>query len=149
MATLVIPQDVHQALRQHLEASFPNEGGGFLIGRIVGPRHLVTQIRPEANHFAQEEQYHRYLMETGAFQTAEDEADRQGLTLLGYFHSHPDHPAIPSEFDRVHALPNFFYLIVSVQSGQAAESLAWLLADNRSRFDAAALEELITEEQPS
>lgn len=148
MASLLLPVAIHQAIRQHLEGTFPNEGGGFLIGHIEGQTRTVTQVRLEENHFDSEEQYHRYLMEKGAFQAAEDAADDQGLTLLGYFHSHPNHPAIPSEFDRVHALPNFLYLIVSVREGQAAESLAWILADNRSRFESAALEE-ITTEQPS
>jgi proteasome lid subunit RPN8/RPN11 len=69
----------------------------------------------------------------------EDEADAQGLTLVGYYHSHPDHPAIPSEFDRVHALPNFRYLITSVQKGKAADFRAWQLTDDRSRFEELAL----------
>ncbi len=132
--TLSIPTDLHARLRAHLESTFPNEGGGFLIGSITGEGQTVQDIRIEENTFATEEQYHRYLMEQGAFQHAEDDADARGLTLLGYFHSHPDHPAIPSEFDRVHALPNFIYLIVSVRSGQAAESRAWRLTDTRDEF---------------
>jgi proteasome lid subunit RPN8/RPN11 len=59
---------------------------------------------------------------------------------MGYFHSHPNSPAIPSEFDRVHALPNFVYLIVSVHDGQVVESLVWLLAEDRSRFSPVAFE---------
>jgi proteasome lid subunit RPN8/RPN11 len=65
----------------------------------------------------------------------EDEADASGLTLVGYYHSHPDHPAIPSEYDRTHALPNFRYLITSVQQGNAAELRAWQLSEDRSRFE--------------
>lgn len=132
---LEIPDAVHHTLRHHLESTFPNEGGGFLIGTKQGDKRTVTEIRLEENTFDSEEQYHRYLMEQGAFQNAEDYADDKGLTLLGYFHSHPDHPAIPSEFDRVHALPNFVYLIVSVRGGQAAESRVWQLAHSRDRFD--------------
>jgi proteasome lid subunit RPN8/RPN11 len=69
----------------------------------------------------------------------EDEADAKGLTLVGYYHSHPDHPAIPSEFDRAHALPNFRYLITSVRGGQAAEIRAWQLAEDRGAFTELAL----------
>jgi proteasome lid subunit RPN8/RPN11 len=99
----------------------------------------VLECRPVSNVFETEEQYHRYLMEEGAFQAAEDYADAHGLALVGYFHSHPDSPAVPSEFDRVHALPNFLYLILSVQQGRAVDSRGWLLADSRDRFQAVQL----------
>lgn len=138
---LILSTELHAAIRNHLEGTFPNEGGGFLIGQVANGDQIVTETRFEENTFPSEEQYHRYLMEKGAFQMAEDYADSKGLALLGYFHSHPNHPAVPSEFDRIHALPNFIYLIVSVQGGQAAESLAWQLTDNRDSFMAVALEE--------
>lgn len=138
---LVIPHMLHSQIQHHLERSFPNEGGGFLIGTIEGADRFVSEVRTVENIFETEEQYHRYLMEDGAFQAAEDYADENGLTLIGYFHSHPNSPAIPSEYDRVHALPNFVYLILSVREGRAAESLVWILADDRSRFYPAPLEE--------
>ena len=139
--TLVIPDKLHEKLRTYLEGAYPNEGGGFLIGEIDGERRTVTETRFVENVFETEEQYHRYLMEDGAYWEAEDYADEHGLSLVGYFHSHPNHPAIPSEFDRVHALPNFIYLIVSVCEGRAAESLAWILAPNRGNFNAINLQD--------
>lgn len=138
---LVIPPSLHADVQRYLEGAFPNEGGGFLIGKFDGEDRVVTETRFVENIFATEEQYHRYLMEEGAFQAAEDYADEHGLTLVGYFHSHPDSPAIPSEFDRVHALPNFIYLILSVQTGQAVDSRVWILTDDRSRFEPVALAE--------
>ncbi len=138
---LVIPPSLHAGVQRHLEGAFPNEGGGFLIGKFDGEDRVVTETRFVENIFATEEQYHRYLMEEGAFQAAEDYADDHGLTLVGYFHSHPDSPAIPSEFDRVHALPNFIYLILSVQTGRAVDSRVWILTDDRSRFEPVALDE--------
>ncbi len=144
---LVLPHDLHTGIQHYLENAFPNEAGGFLIGRVDGgdgeggETRVVTETRFVENIFETEEQYHRYLMEEGAFQAAEDYADEHHLVLIGYFHSHPNSPAIPSEFDRVHALPNFVYLILSVQNGRVAESLVWLLADDRSRFDPVALAE--------
>ena len=134
--SLVIPAKLHQELRSYLEGGFPNEAGGFLIGEVNGEQRTVTETRFVENVFETEEQYHRYLMEDGAYLDAEDYADEHGLALVGYFHSHPNHPAIPSEFDRVHALPNFVYLIVSVREGAAAESRAWILAPNRGNFNA-------------
>jgi proteasome lid subunit RPN8/RPN11 len=136
----MIPQAIHADIQRHLEGAFPNEGGGFLIGKLDGERRAVTEIRAVDNVFETEEQYHRYLMEDGAFQAAEDYADAHGLALLGYFHSHPDSPAIPSEFDRAHALPNFIYLILSVNEGAATESRVWILAEDRSRFNPVAFE---------
>ena len=65
----------------------------------------------------------------------EDEADARGLTLVGYYHSHPNHVAIPSEFDREHALPNFVYIITSVMQGKAAEMRVWRLRTDRTAFD--------------
>lgn len=140
--TVIISTDIHAQIRRYLEGTFPNEGGGFLIGKLENEHRIVTESRFVENSFETEEQYHRYLMESGAYQDAEDEADARGLSLLGYFHSHPNHPAVPSEFDRVHAWPHFLYLIVSVREGEAVESLAWELADNRDRFYPVALEEI-------
>lgn len=125
---------------EHLERAYPNEGGGFLLGTHLpegGVR--VSAIRPIANVAAQEEQYHRYAMTPADWARLEDEADSLGLTLIGYYHSHPDSPAIPSEYDRLHALPNFHYLITAVWAAKATELRAWQLAADRSTFTELAL----------
>lgn len=136
---LIIKASDYQTITTHLESTYPNEGGGFLIGHLNGDVRTVTEVHPVQNVFATEEQFHRFLAEDGAFQRLEDDADARGLTLIGYFHSHPDSPAIPSEFDRVHALPFFAYLIVYVQDGQAVEGLLWELKSDRSAFDSGTL----------
>jgi proteasome lid subunit RPN8/RPN11 len=118
----------------HLKQAYPNEGGGFLLGSIEGETATVREIRPVANVAQDEEQYHRYAMTPADWIRLEDEADAKGLALVGYYHSHPDSPAIPSEFDRIHALPNFSYLITSVREGEAAELRAWQLGDDRAAF---------------
>lgn len=131
---LALSPDLHHVISTHLEGTYPNEGGGFLVGLQTPDQVLVTEVHPVLNVFATEEQFHRFLAENGAFQRIEDEADARGLSLVGYFHSHPDSPAIPSEFDRVHAWPHFAYIIVSVQDGHAVETLLWELVDDRSHF---------------
>lgn len=131
---LNLPSHLHRRIQQHLEQSFPNEGGGFLVGNLEGDTRTVTEIHPVKNVFATEEQFHRFLAEDGTFQRIEDEADARGLTLLGYFHSHPNSPAVPSEFDRVHALPFFAYLILSIQQGKHTDSRLWELKADRSAF---------------
>jgi len=124
---------------QQMEATYPNEGGGFLLGTPEGDSVRIEDIIQIANVYASEEQYHRYAMTPQDWARLEDEADERGLTLVGYYHSHPDSPAIPSVFDRDHALPNFVYIITSVQAGKAVDMRVWRLQGDRAQFDAQAL----------
>lgn len=144
---VTISSALHEVIYTHLEKAFPNEGGGFLVGTLDGDSRTITEVHPVENVFEEEEQFHRFLAEDGAFERIEDYADSKGLTLLGYFHSHPDSPAVPSEFDRVHALPFFAYIIVSVQSGKTAETRLWELVTDRSHFIEGQLTILTTQEQ--
>jgi proteasome lid subunit RPN8/RPN11 len=121
---------------QQLEGNYPNEGGGFLLGHVNGDGVQITEIIGIQNVFTAAEQYHRYAMTPQDWARLEDEADARGLTLVGYYHSHPDSPAIPSVYDRDHALPNFTYLITQVQSAKAVDMRAWRLRPDRSQFDA-------------
>jgi proteasome lid subunit RPN8/RPN11 len=132
---LSIGADLLKSIFHHLQETYPNEGGGFLLGTVTQDTVQVRQTRPITNTFPTEEQFHRYAMTPLDWAKMEDEADAAGLVLLGYYHSHPDWPAIPSEFDRVHALPNFTYLITSVHKGAAADSRAWQLSDDRTTFE--------------
>jgi len=122
-----------------MEGTYPNEGGGFLLGSQDGDVITVKDVIQIENVFETEEQYHRYAMTPLNWANMEDEADARGLVLIGYYHSHPNAPAIPSEFDRVHALPNFTYIITSVREGKHAEQRVWFLRDDRSAFDEAEL----------
>jgi len=138
-AQVTIPDKLRTRIFEQLQRSYPNEDGGFLVGSVQGQSITVRDVRPVDNVFESGEQYHRYAMTPLDWAKLEDEADAQGLTLVGYYHSHPDHPAVPSDYDRVHALPNFRYLITSVRQGKAAELRAWQLSDDRSRFEELAL----------
>lgn len=135
-----INEDLQARIMQQMEATFPNEGGGFLLGDKTADTVHIRDVIQIDNVFETEEQYHRYAMTPQNWMQMEDTADARGLTLVGYYHSHPNHPAIPSEYDREHALPNFVYLITSVQEGTAVELLAWELAQDRSQFDARELQ---------
>jgi proteasome lid subunit RPN8/RPN11 len=135
--TLVLDREQIAALQQHVEGTYPYEGGGLLIGRSDEQgRKIVTEIKPFANQRAIEDQHNRILITDEMYRAGEEYADGQGLLLIGFFHSHPDCPARPSEFDREHALPWWSYLIVSVQQGQAADVLSWELCEDRSAFNA-------------
>ena len=135
-----LSQALQQSIFKQMEATFPNEGGGFLLGTKRGNDVLIQDVIQVENVFETEEQYHRYAMTPQNWMKMEDEADARHLTLVGYYHSHPNHVAIPSEYDREHALPNFIYIITSVMNGEAVEMLVWELAHDRSRFDARTLE---------
>ncbi len=137
-----ITQQLQTRIFQHLESTWPNEGGGFLLGNTAQGAATVCESIAVENVFEAAEQYHRYAMTPQDWMRLEDEADARGLALLGYYHSHPDSPAIPSDYDREHALPNFVYLITRVQAGAAQEMLAWRLRTDRSRFDSETLEVL-------
>ena len=136
MSRLVItPQDL-EAIGRHGEATFPEECCGFLIGRFNAATELtaVVRILPVSNE-RQESRHNRYLISPETVLAANKEARALGLDIVGYYHSHPDHPARPSEFDRDHAWPGLSYVIVSVEGGRVADTRSWRLSDDRERFE--------------
>jgi len=121
---------VASAIRRHGEETFPHECCGALIGRDEG----VVAAVPLPNT-TEEGPRRRFLVRPSDYRMAEQKATELGSELLGFYHSHPDHPARPSQFDLDHAWPNFAYVIVSVMSGDARDMTVWYLQDDRSRFD--------------
>ena len=134
--TLVLDRTQVSALQHHVEGTYPYEGGGLLVGRTDEQgRKIVAEIKPFENQRAIEDQHHRILITDQMYRAGEAYADSRELLLIGFFHSHPDHPAQPSEFDREHALPWWSYVIVSVRRGRATAVLSWQLSEDRTRFD--------------
>jgi proteasome lid subunit RPN8/RPN11 len=121
-------------IHRHGEAAYPEEGAGVLLGSVEGDRRLVSKLLPLTNTREENARHNRYLVSPQEYLMAEQEAARQGLDLIGVFHSHPDHPSRPSTFDLEWAMPWFSYLITSVQSGRSLESLSWKLSEDRSKF---------------
>lgn len=132
---LHINVDLLAQIQAHAAAAYPEEGAGFLLGRANGTDRQVISLLPAENHREDQARKNRYLLGPEALRQAEETAARLGLDLIGVFHSHPDHPAQPSEFDREWALPFFSYVITSVAEGNAAETRSWRLRDDRSQFD--------------
>ncbi len=133
---VIAPEDL-QTIGRHGEATFPEECCGFLIGRVVGEggeTTVVERLLPVANE-RPDSRHNRYVIEPETVLAAHKEARAAGADVVGYYHSHPDHPSRPSDFDREHAWPGLSYLIVSVQKGRAADARSWRLADDRDRFD--------------
>lgn len=132
---LEIPETILEEIYAHGEAAYPEEGAGLLLGSANGDGRRVAAIAKIANAREDGARHNRYLITAQDMLRGEEEAMRQGLDVVGVFHSHPDHPDRPSEFDREWALPWFSYLITSVQSGRAAESRSWRLSEDRSIFE--------------
>jgi len=124
-------------VRRYVESTYPEEGGGLLLGAFENGRSVVREVRAIPNTWdVDAEKRRRYLIPGPLLWLNEEPAaEARGLSIVGYFHSHPDHPAVPSDFDREHALPNWSYLIVAVHKGRAADALAWQLREDRSAFD--------------
>jgi len=131
---LHINEEVLSQIYTHGEESYPEEGAGFLLGFDDGDQRHVAQIFIAENAREDEARHNRYLVSPKEYLQAEIAAELMGLSLIGVFHSHPDHPNRPSEFDREWAQPFFSYIITSVNEGKASESRSWRLAEDRSKF---------------
>jgi proteasome lid subunit RPN8/RPN11 len=146
---IVVPDSVRGAIAAHAEQAYPNECVGLLLGRAEGRRKVAEDVYLAQNTWTADvaltdaEQEHslrdRFYLDPRDYLLADREARARGLDIIGCYHSHPDHPAIPSERDRtgaqgVGAGSLFSFLIQSVRQGQAAELTAWLLADEGARF---------------
>ncbi len=140
-----IPYKILSTIHAHGEAAYPDEGAGLLLGNDTDDGRQVKTIVPLTNPREDDSRHNRYLITPQDLLEGENQATRLGLDVIGIFHSHPDHPNRPSEFDREWALPWFSYLITSVQQGRAIESRSWRLAEDRSQFN----EELIEVTEPN
>jgi proteasome lid subunit RPN8/RPN11 len=118
----------------HLEAAYPYEGCGILIGRFENGDKVVSEVMPTGNARKEDAQHNRYLIPPEQLLEGELRAEALGLEVVGYFHSHPDHPDRPSEFDRENAWPGYSYLITAVKNGRAATTRSWQLREDRSGF---------------
>jgi len=127
---MFIQADQLAKLHAHAEAGYPHE----VVGILAGQDSLVTRVHALTNERA-DSAHNRYKVSGLVLMRAEQSLESQGLVILGYYHSHPDHPAQYSEYDRDHALPNLAYLITAIHSGRAVDTLCWRLREDRSAMD--------------
>ena len=137
---LKLTNELAAQVRKAGAAAYPNECCGILFGREENGDHVVTALKPIDNARESGEQYHRFLITAEEMMEAELEARREKLEIVGFYHSHPDHPARPSEYDRDHALPFYSYLILRVAEGKPEEMTSSRLRLNREAFDSETLE---------
>lgn len=158
MSVLEIPSGLLAEIQRHAAAVYPEECCGVLLGRAAPAQEgaptgdsadsrdqqhcRIEELLAAENIREDEHRHNRYLIPPEVILRAQREGRERGIDIVGYYHSHPDHPAVPSEFDREHAWPATSYLIVSVRGGEVADTRSWRLADSRERFDEESLQEL-------
>lgn len=130
-----IPRGILEQIHANGETAYPEEGAGLMLGRVDGEHRRVRAILELENAREDESRHNRYLLTAQDMLRAELKAMQLDLDIIGIFHSHPDHPNCPSEFDREWAMPWFSYVITSVNHGNAIESRSWLLSEDRLNFN--------------
>ena len=119
-------------------AAYPNECCGILYGRDIvqdgEANRIVTRLEAVTNEFEAGERYHRFLITPDTLMRAEKSAAAAGELVLGFYHSHPDHPARPSEYDREHGWPFYSYVIVAIAKREPAAMTCWLLDEAMEQF---------------
>jgi proteasome lid subunit RPN8/RPN11 len=121
-------------IRAHARETYPEECCGALLGRS-GPAGAAVDRVIRVENTRPDSRARRFEIRPEQYARLEQEAEREALELLGFYHSHPDHPARPSEFDREHALPSFHYLIVSVPDSRPGAMTSWRLSEDRAAFE--------------
>jgi proteasome lid subunit RPN8/RPN11 len=135
-----LPAALVESIRAHGEETYPHECCGFLLGSTQAGVPTVSESRRAGNR-REDSPQNRYLIAPEEFLETDRAARREGLDIVGFYHSHPDVPAVPSEYDREHAWPWYCYVIVPVASGRAGAPRAWVLRDPDRVFDEVDLRE--------
>jgi proteasome lid subunit RPN8/RPN11 len=132
---LRLSSDLEKNIRMDGETAYPNESCGVLIGEIDNAGVKTAKRTLTINNAREDgEQYHRFLITPEDMMKAEQTARSMKFDVIGFYHSHPDHPSAPSGYDKDHALPFYSYVIVSVDKGKAQVLTSWELTDDRTDF---------------
>lgn len=129
----ISPRHLH-TIGGHASISYPEECCGVLIGRCHSGATFVERVLSVGNE-REDSRQNRYLISPETVLAAHKEARSVGLEVVGYYHSHPDHPAEPSAFDRENAWPGVSYVIVSIAQRKVKETRSWRLNEDREGFE--------------
>jgi proteasome lid subunit RPN8/RPN11 len=129
--SLKITNELIERINKHIEAAYPGEGAGFLLGADGD----VNEVLPLDNAREEEARHNRFLLTPEDYLKAEMKAMELGVDLIGVFHSHPDCPNVPSEYDREWAQPFFSYVISRVDQGKAVSHRSWKLLEDRTKYE--------------
>ncbi len=139
-----ITESVAANITEHAERDYPHECGGMLIGRFEEEKKTVVEIFPLENAREEEARHNRVLILPKDVLRAERYAREKKLDLVGYYHSHPDDRAVPSQYDLDNALPVWSYVIAAVIQGKAIDIRSWEMENDRSKFNEEQIEKVLT-----
>ena len=145
---ILLAENLAEQIRAHGARDYPHECCGALLGIDGAARREVRGLLPLSNG-REDSPRNRFSISAEDVRVAERVAEERGLGLIGWYHSHPDHPARPSDFDRDHAWPWYSYIIVRVAGGTAEEMTSWRLTDDRTHYDPEEIESGATESSSS
>jgi len=127
---------------QHSERDYPFECCGLMLGRFENDgRKVLVEIHPISNAREEEAKRNRFLIRPEELLRGEKYAREKGLDVVGFYHSHPDDRAVPSQYDLEHAWPAYSYVVVAVEKGHADDLRSWEMESDRSKFTE---EEIVT-----
>lgn len=135
MATLQelhFPGEIFDRMAEFAEAAYPYEGCGVLIGNPAPGAVSVSEVF-EGRNLVQDRRHDRYELDPKDIIQAEQRAREAGQEVVGFYHTHPDHPARPSQFDTERAWSGYHYVVIAVEAGQLAEATAWQLAEEKEQ----------------
>jgi proteasome lid subunit RPN8/RPN11 len=135
MSAVRLSASVEAAIRRHAAETYPNECCGALIGESSLAAPLEIRDALALANVTDEGPRRRFRVSAEDYRQSEAYADRSGAELVGFYHSHPDHPAVPSQYDLDHAWPNLSYVIVAVVAGATGDLRSWRLRADRSAFE--------------
>jgi proteasome lid subunit RPN8/RPN11 len=131
---LALGKRLVEVMKEHAGRTYPEECCGVLLGKTKGNLKIVLDAM-EIDNSSQQQRTRRFIITPENYHTAEIEATGKVMDILGFYHSHPDHPARPSQFDLDHAFPSWSYVIIAVEKGKPAAMTSWVLLDDRSGFE--------------
>jgi len=132
-------------IRAHGERDYPSECCGLMLGRFADGRKQVVETYAISNAREEEAKRNRFLIRPDELMRGEKYARDKGLDVIGFYHSHPDDVAVPSQYDLEHAWPTYSYVVMSVEKGQTVDLRSWEMESDRSRFNE---EEIVSEARP-
>ena len=129
-----IPATLIETIKSEAEETYPEECCGILIGTANGTGMKIARLFVTQNVHS-DNKARRFMISPEDFKSAEKTAREENAEIIGFYHSHPDHPAVPSDHDMEYAWPWYLYLIVSVEDGNSSSIKGWQLRDDREDYD--------------
>src|ERR1044071_7802251 len=132
---ITVPESLLREIRAHGVKDYPYECCGLMLGHYSAEGEIVTETHPISNAREESAKRNRFLIEPVELMRGERYAREHDLEVVGFYHSHPDSPAVPSQYDLEHAWPTYSYIIVSTSKDQANDLFSWEQEPDRSKFN--------------